>query len=383
MFPLCSITRCPAALPPQHGAGMMPSPSYKPKLPMSLPTLLPSFSARLIAWQRTDGRHDLPWQVTDPYAVWVSEIMLQQTQVRSVLDYYPRFMAMFPTVADLAHADLDHVLAHWSGLGYYSRPRNLHKAAQQVMAEHGGQLPATAAQLQTLSGIGRSTAAAIAAFSFGERAAILDGNVRRVLARAFGVAGWAGNKAVEAQLWTLAEDLLPAAADIVPYTQGLMDLGSLICTRSKPRCASCPLHADCVAYTEQRVSELPTPRPAKAIPTRETVFVLVWCGEEVWLERRPPSGIWGGLWSLPACDRVADVPDWLDQHGLTQATLLPPQPPQTHVFTHFRLHFTPQRVEVDTKPPHVEETAWFSRQAALQLGLPAPIRRLLEVPEPR
>lgn len=343
---------------------------------------LPAFADRLTRWQRAHGRHDLPWQTDDPYRVWLSEIMLQQTQVATVIPYYQRFTTSFPTVADLAAAPLDAVLAHWAGLGYYTRARNLHKAAQAVVRDFGGVFPRTAAQMATLPGIGRSTAAAIAGFCFGELTPILDGNVKRVLTRWAGVDGFPGEKKIENQLWTLAEALLPrSSSDMPAFTQGMMDLGASLCSRSKPQCAACPLRADCRAHIEGRTAELPTRKPKKAVPERSTVMLLIEHEGRILLEKRPPSGIWGGLWSLPEADSPAAIaPLCRARFGLevdsgdTLPTLL-------HVFTHFRLSITPQvlRVSASLNQVHEAETQWFQRSEALKAGIPTPVRKLLQL----
>ncbi len=257
------------------------------------------FSTRLIAWQKVHGRHDLPWQnTTNPYAIWVSEIMLQQTQVSAVIGYYAKFMQRFPTIADLANATEEDVLQHWSGLGYYSRARNLRKAAMQMVELYDGQFPTDFDVILSLPGIGRSTAAAIASFSFNQIHTILDGNVKRVLARHFCVEGWPGLPKVEQQLWLLAESLLPKD-EMIAYTQGLMDLGATVCTRSKPKCGSCPLNNSCEALRQNKVRSLPMPKPRKAIPEKDIAMLIVRCGNKVMLQKRPSSGIWGGLWSFP------------------------------------------------------------------------------------
>lgn len=339
------------------------------------------FAHRLIAWQQQYGRHDLPWQNTrDPYAVWVSEIMLQQTQVSAVIPYYLRFMARFPDVASLAYAEEDEVLQHWSGLGYYSRARNLHAAAQQIMQQHAGSFPQQVDLIQALPGIGRSTAAAIASFAFGQRHAILDGNVKRVLARCFGVDGWPGQPAVEKRMWLLAESLLPDAG-IEAYTQGIMDLGATLCTRGRPACASCPFVDSCVARRENRIAELPTPKPRKAIPEKQTVMLLLLAGNQILLEKRPPAGIWGGLWSLPEVGVGADARQAVrDRFGLEADTLTAPLPAFSHTFSHFRLHITPQPVHVARRYVRAEESGvvWLDREDALGAALPAPVRKLLE-----
>ncbi|MDR2219390.1 MAG: A/G-specific adenine glycosylase [Methylobacillus sp.] len=339
------------------------------------------FAARLIAWQQIHGRHDLPWQNThDPYAIWVSEIMLQQTQVSAVIPYYTRFMASFPDIAALAAAHEDAVLEHWSGLGYYSRARNLHAAAQYIIAQHEGRFPQQIEQIEALPGIGRSTAAAIACFAFGQRHAILDGNVKRVLARVFGIAGWPGQTVVEKRMWALAESLLPQEASITAYTQGIMDLGATLCTRSQPRCAACPFADACVAHVEQRISELPSPKPRKTIPEKRTVMLLLLSGDEILLEKRPPTGIWGGLWSLPEADETANLPELARQRfGCAKAELAPALPPFSHTFSHFRLEITPQPVWVEkTGMAEQGDRAWLAIEDALGAALPAPVRKLLK-----
>uniref|UniRef100_UPI0035C9E083 A/G-specific adenine glycosylase n=1 Tax=uncultured Caballeronia sp. TaxID=1827198 RepID=UPI0035C9E083 len=299
---------------------------------------LTDFSTRLIAWQRVHGRHDLPWQNTrDAYRIWLSEIMLQQTQVSTVIPYYARFLERFPDVDTLAAAPVDDVMALWAGLGYYSRARNLHRCADVVATEHGGAFPRTVDELAELPGIGRSTAAAIASFAYGARATILDGNVKRVLARVFGVEGFPGEKKVENAMWTLAESLLPDAAhkdEVTAYTQGLMDLGATLCVRGKPDCARCPFAPDCVANVTGRQKQLPTARPKKTVPTRKTWMLVLQDGDTVLLEKRPPTGIWGGLWSLPeAADEDALI---AVAHSLGGTDTLQRLSPFTHTFTHFK-----------------------------------------------
>ena len=329
----------------------------------------------VIAWQRQHGRHTLPWQRTrDPYRVWLSEIMLQQTQVTTVLDYYARFLARCPDVAALASAPLDEVLALWSGLGYYSRARNLHRCAQQVMAVHGGRFPATAAALATLPGIGRSTAAAIAAFCHGERAAILDGNVKRVLTRVLGFGGDLGQSQQEKALWALAESLLPAQ-DIAVYTQGLMDLGATVCTARQPRCTACPLALRCVARAEGRPGAYPV--KTRRLQRRTWAHALLWLtqGDRVWLVQRPARGVWAGLWSLPQAD---DAAPWLAWAAAADASVQP-LAPFVHVLTHADWTLAPLRVQLAEGAAVPEDLAgrWFPLAQALGLGLPAPIRRLL------
>jgi A/G-specific adenine glycosylase len=337
-----------------------------------------SFAAALIDWHTAHGRHDLPWQATrDPYAIWVSEIMLQQTQVATVIPYYRRFIDRFPDIKRLAVAPLEAVLKLWSGLGYYSRARNLHRAAQTVMHEHGGRFPTAYERVVALPGIGRSTAAAICAFAFGERRAILDGNVKRVLTRHFAVEGFPGNSDVETVLWRHAEALLPAE-NIGTYTQALMDLGARICTRRKPRCAACPVAIGCLARIKGLAHALPTPRPRKALPHRKTVMLVLEHEGQVLLERRPESGIWGGLWSLPeASDEelqtlcLARYGAHVDgAHALVEVE---------HGFTHFSLTIDPRLVCVTRLQPRVAEhnQMWMPIDVAIGAAIPAPVRRIL------
>ncbi|WP_411187213.1 A/G-specific adenine glycosylase [Paraburkholderia sp. B3] len=352
------------------------------------PELIESFAPRLIAWQREHGRHDLPWQNTrDAYRIWLSEIMLQQTQVSTVIPYYARFLERFPTVEALAAAPLDDVMALWAGLGYYTRARNLHRCAQAVAQEHGGRFPPTVEGLAELPGIGRSTAAAIASFAFGARATILDGNVKRVLARVYGVEGFPGEKRVENAMWTLAESIVPGAdasdADVSAYTQGLMDLGATLCGRGKPDCARCPFAEDCVANTTGRQRELPAARPKKTVPTRRTWMLVLLDGDTVMLEKRPPTGIWGGLWSLPeAADEAALAERAQSFGGAGQAS---PLAPFSHTFTHFKLDIEPRVVELarEMRPTSALElndgqTAWVALREIDAFGVPAPVRKLLD-----
>jgi len=338
------------------------------------------FSRRLIVWQKQHGRHDLPWQnTTDPYAIWVSEIMLQQTQVAAVIGYYARFMQRFPTIAALADATQDEVLQHWSGLGYYSRARNLHNAAQTIMDEHGGVFPQDFDTIQTLSGIGRSTAAAIASFAFNQVQTILDGNVKRVLARHFAVEGWPGTPKIEKELWSLAESLLPET-DMVAYTQGLMDLGATLCSRSKPQCLQCPLLASCQAYQQQRVSLLPTPKPRKKSPEKHTTMLILLQGGSVMLEKRPPSGIWGGLWSFPELDHGNDCTSAVQQRFGMSVCPQKALPELSHAFTHFKLHITPQPLQVNGQHSKAGEPGqvWLSIEDAIGAAIPTPVRKILQ-----
>ncbi|MDD3517029.1 MAG: A/G-specific adenine glycosylase [Chromatiales bacterium] len=341
------------------------------------------FAKRLIAWQRRHGRHDLPWQqARTPYRVWVSEIMLQQTQVATVVGYFERFMQRFPDLPTLAAAPLDDVLAHWSGLGYYSRARNLHRAARIVAEDHDGELPTDVDALQALPGIGRSTAAAILALAHDRRHAILDGNVKRVLARHAAIDGWTGAPAVLQTLWTLAEQRTPAR-DVGIYTQAIMDLGATICTRSRPACEDCPVNDDCAALATDRVHALPTPRPRRAVPLKRTHMLLIRSDDRVLLLRRPPAGLWGGLWGLPEAEDT--------ENAVEQCRALTGRPPAriaawpafTHVFTHFRLEITPLLLDADTRNTRADrvmdttDRVWYKTGSTPPGGLAAPVTRLL------
>ena len=335
----------------------------------------------LIAWHASQGRHDLPWQCDrTPYRVWVSEIMLQQTQVATVIPYYTRFMERFPTVRDLAEAPIDDVLHLWTGLGYYARARNMHRAAVRVYAEFDGEFPNTFEAVAGLPGIGRSTAGAILALSQGQRFPILDGNVKRVLSRYFGVEGSAMDRAVSNRLWELAEACTPQ--EHVPvYTQAVMDLGATVCTRRKPLCAYCPLSADCVARLTGRQHELPSPRPARERPLRK-VFMLVAMREDgsVLLERRPESGVWGGLWCLPELDSPGAARSYM-RESLERVEGEPRALGRIeHAFTHFDLIITPllARCVGSATVGDRAQNVWYNTRAPARIGLPAPIKTLLE-----
>lgn len=337
------------------------------------------FATTLIAWQKVNGRHDLPWQnTTDPYAIWVSEIMLQQTQVAAVIGYYAKFMHRFPTIVSLAQATQEEVLQHWSGLGYYSRARNLHHAAQRIMDEHHGAFPQDFESMQALPGIGRTTAAAIASFAFHQIQTILDGNVKRVLSRHFLVEGWPSSPSVEKVLWSLAETLLPQQ-NMVAYTQGLMDLGATLCTRSQPKCDTCPLQASCAAFQKQRVHELPTPKPRKAIPEKHTTMLILLDGDEVMLEKRPPTGIWGGLWSFPEAENTTYPDLALTRFGVTTHAG-PPLAQLSHAFTHFKLHIEPRTFYVMQRKSSVAELGqiWLNIDDAIVAAIPTPVRKILQ-----
>ena len=360
--------------------------------PFEIASLMPTFSSSLISWQCEHGRNDLPWQGADPYRVWLSEVMLQQTQVATVIPYYLRFVASFPDVVTLANASEDEVLAHWSGLGYYARGRNLHRAARMIVDIHGGQFPQQYEQILALPGIGRSTAAAISAQAFHERRAILDGNVKRVLARYCGISGQTSKRAVEEELWQQAELLLPDL-DIATYTQALMDMGAMLCTRSRPKCAVCPVQGDCIAMQTGRVNVLPTPKQKKLVPERSATFLLAMSDGKILLEKRKSSGIWGGLWCLPQFDEEDDVQNWCALHGIESDKLIRHHSeigepadsiaqcealvPFAHVFTHFKLHITPLLLYLAHKPPHQTEHVWLELDQALQAAIPTPVRLLL------
>ncbi len=338
------------------------------------------FARTVIRWQRRHGRHDLPWQGTsDPYAVWLSEIMLQQTRVSAVVPYYRRFRGRFPDIATLAAASEDEVLRLWSGLGYYSRARNLHRAAELVVERHAGRFPEALADIAALPGIGRSTAAAIAGFAFGARAAILDGNVKRVLARHFLVAGFPGERAVEQKLWALAESLVPAR-DNAAYIQGLMDLGATVCTARDPQCPRCPVRATCGARATGRAVEFPAPRPRRAVPTRRTAMLVLRHGDEVLLEKRPSLGVWGGLWSFPELARgEADAAAVSARRYGCETARVERLGVLRHGFTHFALHITPLVADVRRVTPRAAQpgVVWLPVAEALGAAVPVPVRKLL------
>lgn len=337
------------------------------------------FASRIVSWQRRHGRHHLPWQNTrDPYRVWLSEIMLQQTQVATVLEYYARFLARFPDVVALASAQQDDVLGLWSGLGYYSRARNLHRCAQQVVALHGGEFPRTAALLQTLPGIGRSTAAAIASLCGGERVAILDGNVKRVLTRVLGYAEDLAASAAERALWQLAEQCLPGPAleDAMPtYTQGMMDLGATLCTRSRPQCSACPVQDICVAFAQGEPQRYPV-KTRRLKRSAQSIWML-WAQTpdgRVWLSRRPTPGVWAGLYCLPLFESAEALAQAVPANMQDRCVA---SPAFVHVLTHKDLHLHPVRINLPPQSIAGLEGSWMAADQWPQLGLPAPVRRLL------
>ncbi|HET7844371.1 MAG TPA: A/G-specific adenine glycosylase [Xanthomonadales bacterium] len=336
------------------------------------------FAMRLLDWHDVHGRKDLPWQhPRTPYRVWISEVMLQQTQVATVIGYFDRFVAAFPSVAALATASEDAVLALWSGLGYYSRARNAQRAAQLVVARHGGELPRDLDALHALPGIGRSTAAAILAQAHDEPHAILDGNAKRVLARHAGIDGEIESNATLATLWKEAEARLPRARS-ADYTQAIMDLGATVCVRM-PRCDTCPVATDCIALRDARTHELPRRRAKRAVPERSTVMLVLRDGDDrILLERRPATGIWGGLWSLPECAHAGDAPERAERLAGSRPVLAP-LPPFAHQFTHFRLQVTPLAARaVHAGVVRDDERRWLAREEIAALGVPTPVRKLLD-----
>jgi len=342
-----------------------------------------SIATQLILWHKDHGRHHLPWQGSrDPYAVWLSEIMLQQTQVNTVIPYYARFMQEFPTLSSLAQAPLDAVLVIWSGLGYYSRARNLHLAARMIMQDYQGQFPDTRLILQKLPGIGRSTAAAIAVFAFSKREAILDGNVKRILTRYFGIAGYPEESRIKNLLWEKAEEVLPVTYhenQIETYTQALMDLGATVCIRHTPICKACPLQQHCVAFKEKRVDQFPAARLRKPLPKKETVFLLLMQHQKLLLEKRPASGIWGELWCPPEIKTGINAASYCqNQLGITVQSPIE-LPILDHQFTHFKLRIHPQLLQVvsNTLDPH-NKFIWIKPSDALEYAIPAPVRKLLK-----
>ncbi|MCD7097171.1 A/G-specific adenine glycosylase [Stenotrophomonas sp. MMGLT7] len=345
-----------------------------------------TFAARLLAWFDRHGRHDLPWQhPRTPYRVWLSEIMLQQTQVATVIPYFQRFVAAFPTLPDLAAASTDAVMAHWAGLGYYARARNLHAAARLCVERHGGDLPHDFDALHALPGIGRSTAGAILSQAWNDRAPILDGNVKRVLTRYHGIAGYPGLPAIEKQLWALAEAHVqePPGGRLADYTQAQMDFGATLCTRANPACVLCPLQDACVARRDGLTDALPTPRPGKVLPEREAIALLLEnAAGEILLQRRPPTGIWASLWTLPQADTETELRHWLaretEGRDFDDAEAMPLI---VHTFSHYRLHLQPMRLRKVALRDAVRDNdalRWIARAQLPTLGLPAPIRKLLD-----
>jgi A/G-specific adenine glycosylase len=337
-----------------------------------------SFQQNVLSWFDLHGRKDLPWQKDiTPYRVWLSEIMLQQTQVATVIPYFQAFIAKFPDEKNLAQASDDEVLQLWSGLGYYARARNLHKAARIICGQ--GRFPDTLDGLMALPGIGQSTAGAILSIAFNKSAPILDGNVKRVLARFKAIPGWTGNSQVNKHLWEISANLTPNAR-VGEYTQAMMDLGATVCTRSKPLCEKCPLNSDCMAYLTHRVADFPMPKIAKTLPVKQLIFLLLHNDNQILLEKRPPSGIWGGLWSLPEFANEEEVLDWCYQNNLQiQNQQLGNK--QRHTFSHFHLDYTPLFIETSSPMNFVQEAdriIWHNIQQTNKIGLATPIKYLLQ-----
>ncbi len=343
------------------------------------------FSENLLTWFDEHGRHDLPWQYEiNPYRVWVSEIMLQQTQVKTVIPYYQRFMQRFPNVQSLASADLDEVLHLWTGLGYYARGRNLYKAAGMIMSDYNGTLPDNIDDLISLPGIGRSTAGAILSIALDQRHPILDGNVKRVLTRMQAVEGWPGERKVAISLWQLAEELTPDKR-VADYTQAIMDFGATVCTRSQPACGQCVMKMNCQAFQQDRVNEFPGRKPQKDKPVRTIRFLI--CENlfgEYLLVLRPPTGIWGGLWSFPELDLDADIDAFISKEYDFRRCSIQDLPSFRHTFSHFHLDIHPVCLKIEANGSRLAEHAnirWFTDTKNEALGLAAPVKKLLETLE--
>jgi len=340
------------------------------------------FSRQVLDWYLVHGRRDLPWQHRPvPYRVWISEIMLQQTQVATVIPYYERFMERFPDIAALAGAEPDQVLHYWSGLGYYARARHLHAAAQQIVDRHAGRFPEVYDEVVGLPGVGRSTAGAILSLACGQRYPILDGNVKRVLARFHTVDGWPGNTRVQKTLWELADRHTPQN-DVAAYTQAIMDLGATVCTRAQPACSRCPVRAGCAARAAACQADYPAPRPKKSLPVREVAMLLIANDRhELLLEKRPPSGIWGGLWGLPELETSADISHWCRSELGLQVVRSREWPVLRHTFSHFHLDIIPVHAEVSGQADRVMEAGhrlWYKPEGNDERGLAAPVAKLIQ-----
>lgn len=338
---------------------------------------------RVLAWFDQHGRKNLPWQLAiSPYRVWVSEIMLQQTQVQTVIPYYERFMRELPNVRDLAAANADHVMHLWTGLGYYSRARNLQRSAQIICEQYGGEFPDDVERLSDLPGIGRSTAGAIAAIAFGKRAAILDGNVKRVLARFHGVAGYPGESAVQKTLWDFAEAHTPFER-IEDYTQAMMDLGATLCTRSKPACGSCPLRDDCIAQQSGRTAEFPGKKPKKTLPVKSVQMLIITDRNgDILLEKRPPTGIWSSLWVFPQIELETDPVAYCADKLQLKTEIVERWSGYRHTFSHYHLDIEPVRLRVLKQPAAISESErqlWYNLRNPAVVGLAAPVVKLLQL----
>ncbi len=340
------------------------------------------FARNIVKWQQTHGRHDLPWQnIRDPYRIWISEVMLQQTQVSAAIGYFERFMRRFPNVASLASASIDEVMPYWAGLGYYARARNIHKSAIIISENFEGNFPRQYDSVLALPGVGRSTAAAICAFAYGAPMPILDGNVKRVFARFFGVAGDIRSKTIEIAMWRIAEREAPRK-NIEAYIQGQMDIGATVCTPNAPKCAICPLQNGCIAHLENRTHQLPERIPKKTRPHRQIQMLVLRSANNVLIERRPPTGIWGGLWSLPEAaikNDVVAMANSLFAVSPTKGQLPTAQTPVEHGFTHYTLTIFPIQLMVDSRPHSVAEAGqkWISLEDIEGIALPAPVKSIL------
>lgn len=337
------------------------------------------FSRQVLDWYDKYGRKTLPWQIEKtPYKVWLSEVMLQQTQVATVIPYFTRFMARFPGVTDLANAPLDEVLHLWTGLGYYARARNLHKAAKMVAEQYGGVFPQTFDDVAALPGVGRSTAGAILSLSLGQHFPILDGNVKRVLARCYAVEGWPGKKEVEKKFWSLSEAVTPAKG-VERFNQAMMDLGAMVCTRSRPKCEICPLQLGCVAYATQSWARYPGKKPKQVLPEKVGYFLLMQQDNTVRLTQRPPVGLWGGLFCFPQFDSEQSLREWLAKRNIKADTLTQLNAFR-HTFSHFHLDIVPMWLSVSSQASCVEEESalWYNLAQPPSVGLAAPVERLLQ-----
>jgi A/G-specific adenine glycosylase len=344
-----------------------------------------NFSNRLLAWFDKHGRKDLPWQHNPtPYRVWVSEIMLQQTQVSTVVNYYQRFMQAFPSIKSLAEANIDQVLHYWAGLGYYARGRNLHKAARQIMENHNGTFPENFDDILSLPGVGKSTAGAILSLAFKQRQAILDGNVKRVLGRFHAISGWPGDKKIENQLWKLANSNTPESK-VAEYTQAIMDLGATLCTRSNPQCSACPQQKFCTAHQLGKAVEFPGKKPKKDIPEKHVRLLLILNeNNQPLIVKRPPVGIWGGLWSLPECNIEQDPSAWCSDKLGYAVKHIKELPDCQHAFTHFKLTMKPSILQIQS-PSQIQESnnRWYQPNAVEKIGFPTPIKNILHAFQPK
>lgn len=339
-----------------------------------------NFAAALLDWFDQYGRKNLPWQQQrTPYRVWLSEVMLQQTQVSTVIPYFIRFTERFSDVEALANAPEDEVLHLWSGLGYYARARNLHKAAKKIAADWNGQFSDDFEQLQALPGVGRSTAAAISSIAFKKRQAILDGNVKRVLARYFTVEGWPGKSAASKKLWELSEQVTPHLR-VDEYTQAIMDLGATVCQRTKPKCEACPLQGDCCAYMQDKTALFPAPRPKKKTASRDRFMLVLQSRQGFLLEKRPSSGIWGGLWCFPLVSSEEEAEQWFSRFSIAPAQLKKLRAKE-HQFSHFRLNYQPivgWQKNPENCVMEASRRVWYKSASQSEYGFPAPVQRLIE-----